>query len=115
MSKPDPDSLVLHVPPPVQGSSLTTAIRRLEAATSRLEDIASSSAGGFETASSTPAPSTAPSQAPASSSQRTTPNPSEALPPSVQDYDAILDGALKTWLELSAKLGSSIAEQVGEF
>jgi hypothetical protein len=78
---------------------LTTVIRRLEAATSRLEDIASTSVA-FDAAN--------PGQTAASS----TPKSAESLPPSIQAFDKLIDTELKQWLELSAKLGDVINGQV---
>jgi adenylyl cyclase-associated protein len=91
----------------VQANLLTTAIRRLEAATSRLEDIASSSFEGGV------APSAAAgSIAGSATSQAIAAKPVEQLPPSIQDYDAILNNELKNWLDLSSKLGNVIDGQV---
>jgi adenylyl cyclase-associated protein len=96
----------------VSGNVLTTMLRRLEAATSRLEDIASSSIvydspvpnGGAAVASGSVAGS--------SVSQTSAPKAPEALPPSIQDFDGLVDGELKEWLQLSSKLGAVIDGQV---
>jgi adenylyl cyclase-associated protein len=97
----------------IQGNLLTTVIRRLEAATSRLEDIASSSVG-FDAAGPNGAPAPAPGSAvgPSASSAPTTPKPTESVPPSIQAFDDLLNNELKTWLGLSTKLGSDIDDQV---
>jgi adenylyl cyclase-associated protein len=88
---------------------LTTVMHRLEAATSRLEDIASTSInsdsnapqGGAQAAITANATPIAPApQAPAS------------LPPSIEAYDALLNTELKAWMELSSKLGPVIQNQV---
>lgn len=90
--------------------TLTATLSRLEAATSRLEDIASTSLGFDVTASNgTSAPpsivaGTTASQAPPA-------KPAESLPPSVEAFDAIVDTDLKPWLELSSKLGNDIDGQ----
>ncbi|KAF2122294.1 adenylate cyclase associated N terminal-domain-containing protein [Lophiotrema nucula] len=91
---------------------LTTFVRRLEAATSRLEDIASSpvgvDVGANGTAVTTPGGA---STARPSLSEASTPKAVESLPPSIQAYDALLNTELKAWLDLSSKLGSLIDGQ----
>ena len=100
---------------PVQapGHVLTTAIRRLEAATSRLEDIASSSVG-FDVATPDGAASQTPSTTagPTGSDASITPKAVESLPPSIEAFDALLDTELKAWLDLSGRLGTVIDGQV---
>jgi adenylyl cyclase-associated protein len=100
-------------PIPVHGSVLTTVIYRLEAATSRLEDIASSSVG-FETGAPNGASTGPPALAAGgpSSSESITPKAVESLPPSIQAFDTLLNTELKTWLDLSSKLGNVIDGQV---
>jgi adenylyl cyclase-associated protein len=93
---------------------LTTVIRRLEAATSRLEDIASTSVG-FDAAASGQTTGTgagAGTPAPSTQSEAVTPKAADSLPPSIQAFDKLLDKELKEWLELSAKLGDVINDQV---
>ena len=95
---------------------LTGMVRRLEAATSRLEDIASSS---FPNGESGAAPTTNGAQSPgpaaklaASSSTTPTPKPAaESLPPAIEAYDGMVNTELKTWLELSSRLGEVIEGQ----
>ncbi|KAL9092153.1 MAG: hypothetical protein Q9165_004586 [Trypethelium subeluteriae] len=97
-------------------SLLTRLISRLEAATSRLEDIASSAAS-FEappsatTNGSVSAPSTA--KAPAASPQSITPTPSKtsSFPQPIEDFDSLTNGDVKTFLNLSQELGGPIADQ----
>lgn len=91
---------------------LTTVIRRLEAATSRLEDIASTSVG-FDAAA--PGQNVGASAGATAQPTQSTAVPSKAvdsLPPSIQAFDKLLDTELKEWLELSAKLGDVINGQV---
>ncbi|KAJ4289168.1 suppressor of rasval19 [Kalmusia sp. IMI 367209] len=90
--------------------NLQTLIKRLEAATSRLEDIASTSIG-FEgnPTNGTPAPPSI--VAGAATSAAPAVKAAESLPPSVEAFDAILDTDLKPWLELSSKLGNVIDGQ----
>lgn len=110
--------------------ALTRMIRRLEAATSRLEDIASSSFDGSGTPGSKGAPATngvSPTQGAGATgitavagSDTPTPTPSapfappkkEDLPDSITDFDALLNGDLRAYHELS-KAGS-IDKLLGE-
>ncbi|KAL0264726.1 suppressor of rasval19 [Diplodia seriata] len=98
--------------------NLTTLIKRLEAATSRLEDIASSSfekpsaldaAPGAQAAAAaqTPARASAPPAAPGAP-----PAPAKAdVPPMLAAFDELLDNELKEFVSLSKQLGGPIAEQ----
>src|SRR5690242_19471400 len=92
---------------------LTSMIRRLEAATSRLEDIASSSFAADGRASSTGAPPTVAVGGAAASPAPATPSPQviESLPPSLAAFDELISTELKTWLDLSHKLGTVIETQ----
>lgn len=92
------------------GARLTSALHRLEAATSRLEDIASTSAG-FD--ANAPNGASAPPSAPAGAATSATPpaKAAESLPPSVEAYDAIINANLKPWLERSSKLGTVVEGQ----
>lgn len=102
--------LVLGPASSTPAARLTSAFSRLEAATSRLEDIASTSAGyegaapSGPSAPATAAASTAPAAAPAAP-------PAESLPPTVEAYDTVLDTDLKPWLDMSSKLGNVIEGQ----
>ncbi|KAI9688095.1 MAG: hypothetical protein M1822_001601 [Bathelium mastoideum] len=97
-------------------SLLTRLVSRLEAATSRLEDIASSATSFEAPPSTTPngsfsASSTAKVSGP--SPQATTPTPPKAssLPPAVEEFETIINGDVKPYLNLSQELGGPIAEQ----
>ncbi|KAF1949555.1 hypothetical protein CC80DRAFT_497441 [Byssothecium circinans] len=89
-------------------NNLTTLIKRLEAATSRLEDIASSSvtydSGATQAGPSLSTSANASSSAPA-------PKAVESLPPSIEAFDTLLNTELKEWSDLSSKLGSVIDSQ----
>ncbi|KAG4434101.1 hypothetical protein IFR05_010410 [Cadophora sp. M221] len=91
--------------------NLTTLIKRLEAATSRLEDMAASSIDiPVINGAPTPAP-TGPLPAPPVAK---TPEPKlvqEALPESVEDFDAFIAGTVKKFVNLSDEMGGPIAEQ----
>lgn len=97
-------------------NNLTTLIKRLEAATSRLEDIALSSVGleastanGSSSAQGTGSIPSAPpmpglASVPAS-------KPTIILPRSIEAYDILLNTELNAWVELSSKLGGVIDGQ----
>jgi adenylyl cyclase-associated protein len=103
---------------------LTRFIRRLEAATSRLEDIASSAQtfeqphGGPSDGSSLTVPS--PGQMGLQSPSIASPGVSqsqlaEPSPQSINDFDTLLRGDLQAYRDLSNALGGVVAEQVGLF
>ncbi|PYH98544.1 adenylyl cyclase-associated protein [Aspergillus ellipticus CBS 707.79] len=92
--------------------NLTTLIKRLEAATSRLEDMAMSlddpnsppQTGGPIAAPESaipeppkPAPPAAPAAAP--------------VPPQIQDFDTLIKGDVRSFVELGQKIGGVIGEQ----
>ncbi|RYO95507.1 hypothetical protein DL762_000069 [Monosporascus cannonballus] len=110
--------------------NLTTLIKRLEAATSRLEDIATStnelpqivpaltepippsSHGSDATASplqnrssSTPVPAAPPAAKPALP---------EALPESIEEFDAFINTSVDKYIKASNKLGGLISEQASK-
>lgn len=113
--------------------SLTTLIKRLEAATSRLEDIASSSIeipqgvpalqqtlaspqSGTSTAAGssvhTPAP---PTPAPTPAQQPAPPKmPAEPLPESIEEFDAFIKTSVGKFATLSKDLGGLVAQQAAK-
>lgn len=100
----------------IQDSSLIVLVSRLEAATSRLEDIASS-ATGFEQqpqVNGSPAPAPAPisHSTPQGPTQSPSPKPAVTLPPSVEVFDRLIEDEVKPWVELSDKLDPVLAKQV---
>ena len=121
MAQHDKDPLLYRLSSPVQvpDDALTKLALRLEAATSRLEDIASSTfekpsaldaAPGAQSiaAAQAPARASAPPAAPGAP-----PAPSKAdVPPMLAAFDALLDNELKHFVDLSKQLGGPIAEQV---
>jgi adenylyl cyclase-associated protein len=144
---PPESSKPTHLQGPVQAARpedhvLTRLVRRLEAATSRLEDIASSALEGAPaaiaaatTATSTTSTNGVPSTpsgvavAGTATSQAATPTPSvtapptpapaaaqpkEELPQSIEDFDALVNGDLKAYHELSKapSIGGLLGEQV---
>ena len=108
---------------------LTRLIRRLEAATSRLEDIASS-AQTFEQPSSAghhggpsdgssltvPSPGQMGLQTPTASSPGVSQGQlAEPSPQSINDFNTLLRGDLQAYRDLSNAIGGVVAEQVGLF
>ncbi len=101
--------------PTVYRTDLTAILSRLEAATSRLEDMAASTIElpGINGAP-TPAP-TGPLPAPpiATRAPAEPPKPvPEALPDSVEDFDGFISGPVKKFVNLSDEIGGPVAEQV---
>ena len=92
---------------------LTSIIHRLEAATSRLEDIASSSFAADSSVASTGAPAAVAASAASTASTAAAPTAKvvESLPPSLAAFDELVNTELKTWLDLSSKLGPVIESQ----
>lgn len=107
-----------------QNVTLTRFLRRLEAATSRLEDIAGSTEGlgavpgiGSTTAPRSAVTSSAPTVATPSLTGSSTPSTPRAAPPvekprAIADFDLMLSDDLQPFLNLSTKLGGLVAEQV---
>ncbi|KAL1615384.1 suppressor of rasval19 [Diplodia seriata] len=120
MAQHDKNPLLYRLSSPVHlpDDALTKLALRLEAATSRLEDIASSSfekpsaldaAPGAQAAAAaqTPARASAPPAAPGAP-----PAPAKAdVPPMLAAFDELLDNELKEFVSLSKQLGGPIAEQ----
>lgn len=86
---------------------------RLEAATSRLEDIASSTELPKDVPGlgqpATPLSETAVAPTPPPVQQEP---PQEALPESVEDFDAFLNTSVDKYVKLSSQLGGVVAQQV---
>lgn len=109
-----------QIVPSVSRTELTGIIRRLEAATSRLEDIASATleqpSSNSQTNTSgapTPAPTGPLPPPPVSASQPPAPKPVvEPTPPQVEAFDDFLSGPLKKYVVLSDGLGDLVAQQV---
>jgi adenylyl cyclase-associated protein len=112
--------------------SLTTLLHRLEAATSRLEDIATSvntfdtpTGEPVATVNGVPAPSShahsppVPVQTPSAVTSRSIPSPAstpaapaEDLPTEIEEFDKLINGELAKFIESSGKLDSLLGEQV---
>lgn len=106
-----------------RNSDLTELLGRLEAATSRLEDIASS-ASSFEGSQPSHAHGSAAAAinraaSTASTSKQTAAPPSSAseledLPESVVEFDNVVQNHLKPFLDQGNKLGGVVAEGVSQ-
>lgn len=90
---------------------LTCMVRRLEAATSRLEDIASSSLPNGESPSSAP-PTTVVAGEATKTANAAPKAPVESAPPAIKAFDELVNNELKTWLNLSGQVGDVVAGQV---
>ncbi|KAI0429860.1 adenylate cyclase associated N terminal-domain-containing protein [Xylaria sp. FL1042] len=105
--------------------NLVTLIKRLEAATTRLEDIASSTIelphvvpALSQPITSPPDPSDGATPLPSASSSGTpavsTPAPQEQLPESVEEFDNFINQSVDKYVQASNKLGGLIAEQASK-
>ncbi|KAK0672756.1 putative adenylyl cyclase-associated protein [Cercophora samala] len=103
--------------------NFTTLIKRLEAATSRLEDIAQS-AIDLESAAQTPqgpsSTTTPQSSTPAPSTRAVAPAPpppapvKEELPDAVEEFNTSIISLVEKWVKLSEDIGGPVAEQARE-
>ncbi|KAK6948405.1 hypothetical protein Daesc_010171 [Daldinia eschscholtzii] len=105
--------------------NLVTLIKRLEAATTRLEDIASSTielpqaVPALTATGATPGPSSTSSPTiqqavPASTPPAPVQAPQEPLPESIEEFDAFIDQSVDKYVKASNKLGGLIAEQASK-
>lgn len=105
----------MEIDPLRKQTRLTNMFDRLEAATSRLEDMAtavdpshaetvtaihSASANAPPPAESAPAPPPAPAP--------------EPVPRSIEDFDTLIEDDVKKFVTASEKIGGLVAEQVGQ-
>ncbi|RDA86632.1 hypothetical protein CP533_6875 [Ophiocordyceps camponoti-saundersi (nom. inval.)] len=97
---------------PANMHNLTTLIKRLEAATSRLEDIATSTDLAPDDLSVLHRSTTsAAHETPTGSSLS---KPKEPLPEFVEEFDAILESSINDYVRLSKDLGGVVAQQAAE-
>ncbi|KAM0325557.1 hypothetical protein ACHAQA_007544 [Verticillium albo-atrum] len=104
--------------------NLTTLIKRLEAATARLEDIASStvelpqaaSVPGQSIVSSPPLASSTSNPAPAAPQPPALPKsaPAEPLPESVEEFDIFITTTVEKYVKISKTLGGLLADQAAK-
>lgn len=91
-------------------AELTKLVNRLEAATSRLEDMAEKT---VEPGSTVSAPIVA---APTISSQPPAPSaPKVEIPEIIQDYNEFIATTVKKFVNLSDELGGLVAQEVGYY
>jgi len=95
---------------------LTRLTARLEAATSRLEDIASSTldAGTSRTSNVHTTHSIIPANHGIAVSPPLTPSPAPTTPPSIRDFDTLLTNDLKPFDDISRELGGIVAETASD-
>ena len=106
------------MPPRINSDLLLTFVRRLEAATSRLEDMVPDMG---DPSAPTNGISLGPGQGmtaaegmgQARSSVPPTLRQMETLPPTIDDFDGIINGEVKTFVNMSEEIGGLVAEQVG--
>lgn len=97
-------------------NSLATIIKRLEAATSRLEDIAEAQAAGKappSTASTATAAPPAPASVASAATNHAAPPPPAEDPPVIQAYDEQVKPLVEAFVKLSGELSPVLKEQAG--
>lgn len=102
------------VVPTVSRTELTAIIRRLEAATLRLEDMASATIEPSTTngAAPTPAPTGPLPPPPVNSPPPTAKAAQEVVPESVDEFDRFITTTVKKYVNLSDEIGGPVADQV---
>ena len=89
-----------------------TILGRLEAATSRLEDLVPTVADPSLAADGAPSLSgPGPSTDRSLDQARPPSRPLETLPPVIDDFDAIINGQVKSFVNMSEEIGGPVAEQ----
>ena len=88
-------------------------LTRLEAATSRLEDIASTVEPSQQQANGTTSPSGAIAGA-VSTPAAPTPAPQEPLPRSIEEFDKLIEEDVTAFVTSSGKIGGLVEEQVSK-
>ncbi|KAK4861909.1 hypothetical protein LT330_003047 [Penicillium expansum] len=94
--------------------NFTTLIKRLEAATSRLEDMAMSYDDSSAPKSLTGSPSSVSAIPPPPKPSPPPPPPAPVaapVPPQIQDFDALIEGDVQNFVNLGEKIGGLVAEQ----
>lgn len=92
--------------------NLTTLIKRLEAATSRLEDLVPTITDpSVTTDAAQPLSGQGPSAERALDQARSPSRHMETLPPVIDDFDAIINGQVKSFVNMSEEIGGLVAEQ----
>ena len=105
-----------NMSPKLSSKLLLRVINRLEAATSRLEDmvpnVGEPGAGpnGIQPGSGKAITAAEDMDQPRSNVQ--VPGHVEALPPMIDDFDSTINGEVKTFVNMSEEIGGLVAEQV---
>ncbi len=98
------------------GLRLINILDRLEAATSRLEDMAQSTVDSVVTINGAPADSAAPKGLAISADGQTPTQPfarpAEQLPASIKGFDELVNSDVAKFVKLGEELGGVVAEQV---
>ncbi len=90
-----------------------TILGRLEAATSRLEDLVPNIGDpSHSTDGAQPLSGQGPSADQALEQARSPSRHMETLPPVIDDFDAIINGQVKSFVNMSEEIGGLVAEQV---
>jgi adenylyl cyclase-associated protein len=103
----DPEAPVI-----VTRIELTPIIRRLEAATSRLEDMASAVVEAPKTNGASPVVAAAAPAAAVASQPAAPKTVAEPLPQMIEDFDTFIETAVNKYVNLSNEIGGPVAEQV---
>ena len=110
---PAPKLQTSGMDPTERATRLTILHRRLEAATSRLEDIATSVDSSHpETVAAINAAGLAPETDHAAAATAPTPQPQEPLPRSIEDFDKFIADDVQAFEVASGKLGGLVEQQV---
>ncbi|KJZ78123.1 hypothetical protein HIM_02760 [Hirsutella minnesotensis 3608] len=96
-------------------NNLTTLIKRLEAATSRLEDIATSTelpndVPALEEPTASPANTSAASKSSSGSKEVS----SDPVPECIEEFDLFISSSVEKFVKLSNQLGGTVAQQAAE-
>jgi adenylyl cyclase-associated protein len=93
-------------------SMLTTIYNRLEAATSRLEDMATSIDSSHPSTVAAISNSAVAPPNPSRTSASTAVPSADRLPPSIKDFDRIVDQDVNSFVTASEKVGGLVEQQV---
>ena len=88
---------------------------RLEAATSRLEDMVPSLGDGSDPSNGLSAGQPQYNNDHARGASPSVSHDVERLPPAIDDFDAMINGDVKTYVNMSEEIGGLVAEQVWRY
>ena len=111
--------ILITIPPAETDARLTMVTRRLEAATSRLEDMATSvdathpdTVAAINSASITQGIAAAATAIAAPATTEPTPPPTEPIPRSVEEFDKIVKEDVQAFVTASEQIGGLVEQQV---